>query len=119
VSVRRAKDSAGRCWAADALPPWEQAIVALAGPAAELFLEAEPSRDHLDAVLASADDDAYDFPVAQRLADEHGFSHEEAGEAAALLVLDNWKAVEAVARALRGSRRGIVSGDRVRQIVRS
>jgi hypothetical protein len=119
VSVRRAGNTGGRCWPADALPPWESAIVALAGPCAELFIEDEPSAAHRDAVLASADEDIYDFPVAQRLADEHGFSHEEAGEAAALLVLDNWKAVEAVARALRGSRRGIVSGDRVRQIVRS
>jgi hypothetical protein len=68
-------------------------------------------------VLRNADD-IHDFPVAQRLADEGGFSYEEAGEAAAQLVLGRWAAIEGVARALRGSRRGIVSGDRVGEIVR-
>jgi hypothetical protein len=117
VSVRRTATTSGRCWFQDGLPPWESAVVCLAGPAAELFIEDEPSRDHLDAVLGSADDDIYDFPVAERLADEGGFSYEEAGEAAAQLVLERWASIEGVARALRGSRRGIVSGDRVREIV--
>ena len=35
----------------------------------------------------------------------------------ALLVLDHWQAIGAVGRALRGSRRGIVSRDRVAEIV--
>jgi hypothetical protein len=119
VSVRRSGNSSGRCWAADLLPAWESAIVSLAGPAAELFVEADPSDAHKAHVLASADEDDFDFPVAQRLADEGGFSYEEAGEAAALLVLEHWPAIEAVARALRGSRRGLVSGERVAGIVRS
>jgi hypothetical protein len=118
VSVRRVGNTGGRCWPADALPPWASAVVCLAGPAAELFIEDEASGDHLDAVLASADEDIFDFPVAQRLADEGGFSYDEAAEAAALLVLERWAAIEAVARALRGSRRGLVSGERVREIVR-
>ena len=117
VSMQRPKHTGGHCWLADALPPWESAIVALAGPAAELFIEDEPSRDHLDAVLRNADEDIHDFPVAQRLADEGGFSYDQAGEAAAQLVLEQWAAVEAVARPLRGARRGLMSGAKVSEIV--
>jgi hypothetical protein len=119
VSIRRTGDTGGRCWPADALPPWESAIVALSGPAAELFMEDEPSDPHRDAVLASADDDIYDFPTAQRLADEAGFDVGDAADAAALLVLERWRAIEAVARALRGARRGLISGARVCEIVAS
>jgi hypothetical protein len=78
VSVRRSGNTGGRCWGGDALPAWESAIVSLAGPAAELFVEADPSDAHKAHVLANADDDSFDFPTAQRLADEHGFSYDEA-----------------------------------------
>jgi hypothetical protein len=82
-------------------------------------MEDEPSDPHRDAVLASADDDIYDFPTAQRLADEAGFDVGDAADAAALLVLERWRAIEAVARALRGARRGLISGARVCEIVAS
>ncbi len=120
VSIRRARDTAGRCRTVDQLPPWETALVRLAGPCAELFTAAEPTDDHLDAVAWSggADDD-HDHPTAERLALEHGFSLGDTAETAAELVLEHWAAIEAVARALRGSKRGIVSGDRVAEIVRT
>jgi hypothetical protein len=76
--------------------------------------EADPSDAHKAHVLASADDDDFDFPVAQRLADEGGFDLGEAVDQASLLVLERWPSIEAVARALRGSRRGLVSGGRDR-----
>jgi hypothetical protein len=119
VSVRRSGNSGGRCWDAEALPLWESAIVSLAGPCAELFIEDEPSPAHRDAVLASADDDTYDFPVAQRLADEGGFDMTEAVDAAALLVLERWEPIQAVARARRDSRRGLIGGAKVSEIVAS
>jgi hypothetical protein len=68
-------------------------------------------------VLANADDDAYDFPTAQRLADEHGFDMGDAVDAAAPLVLERWSAIEAVARALRAAGEDL-SGERVQRSVR-
>jgi hypothetical protein len=119
VSVRRAGNTGGRCWGGDALPARESAIVSIAGPCAQLFVEDEPTDAGRAHVLANADNDSFDFPTAQRLADEHGFSYDEAVDQAALLVLDNWAAIEAVARALRGARRGLISGGKVSEIVAS
>jgi hypothetical protein len=121
VSVRRDGGPAdGRCWYGDLLPPWEAAVTALAGPCAQLFVTEDPDiYDRAAAVVSGGVDDQHgDWATARALAAEHRFDGEDAAEAAAQLVLEQWAAVEGVARALRGSRRGIVSGDRVREVVR-
>jgi hypothetical protein len=122
VSVRRAGITGGRCWHdLGELAPMDEAIVCLAGPCAELFTaEGEPDAYHRAAVFVGADPDDHiggDWPTARALADAHGFSHDDAVDRSAVLVLEHWPAIEAVARALRGSRRGIVSGERVAEIV--
>jgi hypothetical protein len=118
VSVRRTATTSGRFWFQDGLPPWESAIVSLAGPAAELFTADDPDADHRTAVIDGGGlDDHGDWSTARALADEHGFALEDATEQAATLVLERWPVIEAVARALRGSKRGIVSRDRVREVL--
>jgi hypothetical protein len=118
VSVRRAPDSKGRCLMADELGPWETAVVYLAGPATGVFLDTDLSEAHLDAAAWSfGADDHHDGPMARALADTHNFDIGDAAEAAAEIIASRWAAVQAVARALRGSQRGIVSGDRVAEIV--
>jgi hypothetical protein len=88
-------------------------------PAAELLTADDPDADHRTAVIDGGGlDDHGDWSTARALADENGFALEDpTTEQAATLVLERWPAIEAVARALRGSTRGIVSGDRVREIL--
>jgi hypothetical protein len=117
VSVRRTSDSGGRS-VHSALPAWEEAVVHLAGPAAGLYVDAQPTEaQRAFAAWSLGVDDHHDLPRAESLAAEHGFSVDEATEEACRLVLKHWGAVEATGRALRGSRRGIVSGERVAEIV--
>jgi hypothetical protein len=120
VSVRRDGGLGdGRCWYGDALTPWGSATAALAGPCAQLFVDEQPDVYDRAAVVLSGGGDSNDgdWAVAQAIASEHNFDVGDAAEAAALLVLQRWPAVEAVARALRGSKRGLVSGATVSDIV--
>jgi hypothetical protein len=85
-----------------------------------LFVAQDPDiYDRARAVISGDPDDDYggDWPTSYTLAHDHGLDIDDASEAAALLVLDHWRAIEAVARALRGSPRGLVSGERVAEIV--
>jgi hypothetical protein len=123
VSVRRIGHTGGRCWSdTHDLPPLSQAIVSFAGPCAELFIAEQPDDRHRLAAIDSGDPCNHvgaDWPTAHALAERHGFSIDDATDQTALLVLDHWPAIQAVARALRGSRRGIVSGTKVAEILTS
>jgi hypothetical protein len=57
VSTRWAGNTGSRCRLADALPPWERAIVSLAGPCAELFVAHRVTEMHRAVTILGGDPD--------------------------------------------------------------